>query len=595
MNARMNRFTSGLYGWWRELIGALVVLVSRIAIAPHTFWEHDELLFAHALRDFDPLRFHPHPPGYPLYVLLGKFVNLFLGDAFRSLVSISIVFAVIGFLALARLFRRLIDDADLAVAAALIVYFSAAMLIHSVLPMSDGPAFALVALTLLAIADVGTGQHERAAILTGVAASCAIGVRPQLLVPLLPALLIALWQMRTRRERIASVIAFAFISLLWFLPLLDAAGGLNPLMTWELKQFDYVATHDAAASRGMLSPLGVATRFLIHPWGSKYVTLPLLFFFAFGVFDFVRRRNRLMLPLVVFTLVQLAFELRSMDPADAARYSIPALPLFALIVACGLGVIRQSAQLRMIPWLGTALLAGLSIWYVSPIVKARTTTPSPPAAAAEYANRNLAPNTVVLYEWSVRPHADYLLAKFHPMQLEAGLREYYDRPDVPLVVFANGGSRSPEAKVFAWPANDAYGKLTRNFYRVVTLDPVPPAKRYLPIRGVYQLERTNEGEEWRWLASDAVIRLPRQHGASASLTLKLSPDTPYASNDVTLFVNGVPAGKGVATKDSTTLISVALPPGNVDIRIASAQSFAPAAVLHNQDPRTLATQLVGIQ
>src|SRR3954470_672048 len=191
MNARMNRFTSGLYGWWRELLGALIVLVSRIAIAPHTFWEHDELLFAQALRDFDPLRFHPHPPGYPLYVLLGKFVNLFLGDAFRSLVSISVVFAVVGFIALARLFRKLIDDADLAVAAALIVYFSSAMLIHSVLPMSDGPAFALVALTLLAIADVGSGTHERAAILTGVAASCAIGVRPQLLVPLFPALLIA--------------------------------------------------------------------------------------------------------------------------------------------------------------------------------------------------------------------------------------------------------------------------------------------------------------------------------------------------------------------------------------------------------------------
>ena len=128
------------------------------------------------------------------------------------------------------------------------------------------------------------------------------------------------------------------------------------------------------ASRGMLSPLGVATRFLIHPWGSKYVTLPLLFFFAFGVYDFIRRRNRLMLPLLAFTAVQLLFELRSMDPADAARYAIPSLPLFALIVACGLGVIRRSAQMRAIPWLGCALLAGLSIWYVAPIVQARTTS-----------------------------------------------------------------------------------------------------------------------------------------------------------------------------------------------------------------------------
>ena len=260
-----------------------------MAIAPRTWWEHDELLFAQGVVDFDPLRFHPHPPGYPLYILLGKFVNLFAGDVFRALVLISIVSAVAGFIALARLFRRLIDDADLAVVAALIVYFSAAMLIHSVLPLSDGPAFALVALTLLAITHVGTEEHERAAILTGVAASCAIGIRPQLLVPLVPVLLLALVQMRTRRERIASVISFAFISALWFLPLLDAAGGWNPLITWETKQAGYFATHDAAASRGMLSATGIATRFLIHPWGSKYVTLPLIFFSLFGVPDFVRR------------------------------------------------------------------------------------------------------------------------------------------------------------------------------------------------------------------------------------------------------------------------------------------------------------------
>ena len=584
-----------MYGWWRELIGALIVLVSRIAIAPLTWWEHDELLFAQGVVDFDPLRFHPHPPGYPLYILVAKLVNLFVGDVFRCLVSISVVAAVVGFLALARLFRRLIDDPDLAVVAALIVYFSSAMLIHSVLPMSDGPSLALVALTLLAISHVGSGEHERAAILTGVAASCAIGVRPQLLVPLVPVLILALFLMRTKRERIASVIAFGFVSLLWFLPLLDAAGGWNPLITWEKKQFAYVATHDAAASRGMLSAAGIATRFLIHPWGSKYVTLPLLFFMAFGVVDFIRRRNRLMLPLLLFSAVQLIFELRGMDPADAARYSIPLLPLLALIVACGLGVIRSSARLPVIPWLGAALLAGLSIWYVSPIVKARTRMPSPPAAAAAYINRTFPPNTVVLYEWSVRPHADYLLARFHPMQIEAGLRELYDRPDVPVVIIANGGSRDRDAKVFSWPPNDAYGKLTRNFYRVVSVVPVPPASRYLPIRGVYATERTSEGEEWRWLAQDAVIRLPHEHGAHATIALKLSPDTPYARNDVTIFVNGVEAARGAATREDATMIDVALPAGNVDVRIASAQSFAPAAVLHNQDPRTLAVQLVGLR
>jgi len=591
----MNRLTSGLYGWWRELLGAILVFASRVAIAPRTFWEHDELLFAQGVESFEPLRFHPHPPGYPLYILLGKFVNLFVHDIFTSLVWISIVSCVVGFLALARLFRHLIDDADLAVAAALLVYFAAAMLVHSVLPMSDSASFAMVALTLLAVVHLRDETHERAAILTGVAASCAIGLRPQLLVPLAPVLLLALIEMRRLKQRIASVLAFAFISFLWFLPLVDAAGGFESLVAWERKQVDYVAVHDAAVSRGLYSAGGIFTRFVIHPWGSKYVTLPLLFFLAFGLVEIVRRRNRRMLPLVIFTLVQLAFELRSMDPADGARYSIPILPLFALVAVCGLGVIQRSAQLRLIPWLGVALIGGLSLWYVSPIVRARTTGASPPVTAAGYAVHALAPNTVILFDWSVRPHADVLFARFHPMQVEAGLRALYDRPDVPVVLFSNGGSRDAEAKTFSWPPSDAYGKLTRNFYRVVSLEPIPPSRRYLPLRGVYALERTNEGESWRWLAKESEIRLPRAHGSSAKLSFMLGPDAPFETNDIAMFVNGAEAGKVSARRGEVTVGEVSLPAGPVDLRLVAAHAFSPDAIIHNGDLRTLSTQLTGLQ
>src|SRR5207248_4374324 len=55
-----------------EAAGALIVLLSRIYTMPRTFWESDELLFAGAVTTFDPWSSHPHPPGYPLYVGLGR-------------------------------------------------------------------------------------------------------------------------------------------------------------------------------------------------------------------------------------------------------------------------------------------------------------------------------------------------------------------------------------------------------------------------------------------------------------------------------------------------------------------------------------------
>src|SRR5256885_6389668 len=142
---------------WREILGAIVVLISRIITAPRTPWENDEFLFAEAVRKFDPSNFHPHPPGYPLYVMLGKVFAPIVGDPWRALVVLAIIAAPIGFVALARAFRNWIGDADLAVSAALLYYFSASMLVHGTLALSDAVAMAFVALAFSVIPSVSEG------------------------------------------------------------------------------------------------------------------------------------------------------------------------------------------------------------------------------------------------------------------------------------------------------------------------------------------------------------------------------------------------------------------------------------------------------
>ena len=106
--------------FWREIAGAIVVLVTRLITAPISPWENDEFLFAEGVRRFDPSLYHPHPPGYPLFILLGKIVNVLTNDPWRALLILNIILAPIGFIALARAFRNWIDDADLAVAGALV-------------------------------------------------------------------------------------------------------------------------------------------------------------------------------------------------------------------------------------------------------------------------------------------------------------------------------------------------------------------------------------------------------------------------------------------------------------------------------------------
>jgi hypothetical protein len=129
----------------------------------------------------------------------------------------------------------------------------------------------------------------------------------------------------------------------------------------------------------------------------------------------------------------------------------------------------------------------------------------------------------------------------------------------------------------------------------VALDEIEPKERYLPVRGVYDMERTAEGEEWRWMGPEALIRLPRAHTGALSVALKLSPDTPYAASAVEIRVNGaVAATTTVGRSPVTTVVPIPLTP-DVVVQFRSAHSFSPASVVGNSDPRRLAVELIRVE
>src|ERR1044071_271525 len=324
--------------YWREMIGALVVLFVQIAKMPRTPWENDEFLFAEAVKKFEPTigAYHPHPPGFPLFVLLGKAMNEIIGDPWRALVILNILAAPVGFVAMARAFRRWID-----------------------------------------------------------------------------------------------------------------------VLNYERQQARYCGAHDAAMSRGAKSTMEIAIRFVLHGWGSKYLTLPLIVLVVLGLVPAWRRRSAI-LPVVVFGVTAFIFQLGWMDPADAARYSLSSMFFTALLAAFGLWTIRASTHVRLAPWIVTAIFAAGSYAYVRPIVSEMASKPSPPAAAAAYANAHYPPNTVILWDASLRPAAEYLMPRFKTAALERGLRDYYTDSDVPLVLYTDGGSSAPDEITFPWRHRAGY-------------------------------------------------------------------------------------------------------------------------------------------
>jgi hypothetical protein len=70
----------GTRGWWIAAILAAVFLAGHLPFLASTLEDVDSVNFALGLRDFDPGRHRPHPPGYPIYMALGKIANTTLSE-----------------------------------------------------------------------------------------------------------------------------------------------------------------------------------------------------------------------------------------------------------------------------------------------------------------------------------------------------------------------------------------------------------------------------------------------------------------------------------------------------------------------------------
>ena len=569
----------------RPLLIALAAHVVVLCFAvPRSPWDFDEPLFFQALRDYDPLAHHPPPPGYPLFILFAQLVRLVIPSDFGTLVTISFAASIIGFVMLALAFRNLSGDETTGVIGAVLFYFSPAMLIHSTLPISEPGALALLATTLYFGSYRATGQPgNRATILFAFFAALTIGWRIQFAIFVLPLFLVTVILMRTWRARVIALLVFTIVCLAWLTPLTIAVGGVRELIDFETGQGKYLAAHDAAESRTGWTPVRIAFRFIGRAWGTEIMALAVLAIAAIGFFAIVRKKAAGTAALLIAAAVYIGFALWVMDPADGVRYAIPFVLATAFVMAVGS---------RFLGYILPVIGAVAFLIYVGPLLLQRRFSTSPPVRAAQYAREAFPPNAVVLYELPLWPHTTYYLRDRNPHRVDEGLAKFYDRPDVPLFIYADGATKREDAKVFRWDDSDAYRKLTRNHYRVASIIPVPPERRFRGVEGVYAQEREQDGLEWQWLAPIAQLQLPNGAARRVILSIGLPVVSPLAENSV--VVNGV---RTVVGRGRTTEVVVDVTAGAPIIRIDSARSFIPAEVpsMRSGDRRRLAVELYDLR
>lgn len=377
---------------------AVLFLASHLPFLSPGLEDIDSLNFALGLRDFDPTRHQPHPPGYPLFIALGKLARMTRFSEPHALAVWGTLFGAIAIFALIQLFRaiegverRTPDGAETRRAALATVLTVACPLFWftAVRPMSDVPglATALVAQALFATAfwrqrEMPPGDREelvasgRLIVLGSLVAALALGFRSQTIWLTAPPLMLVLLH-RVGRGAAGAILGasmvFACGVLLWAVPLVIASGGPRAY----IEALGSQAGEDFSGVDMLMrnpTPRGFAAAVintLVLPWGSTVLGIIAVALSVLGFAVMVARAHMGLLLLSVLAIPYVILHLLLQETVTT-RYALPVVPAMCFLIVRGL-----SSAGRRITVPAVASLAAWAVWIAVPAVSVYASRPSP--------------------------------------------------------------------------------------------------------------------------------------------------------------------------------------------------------------------------
>lgn len=317
---------------------AAFFLAAHAGVARLTLEDIDSINFALGLRDYDVLRHQPHPPGYPVYIAVGRAVSstlAFLRPGLPSPEASGLsLFAMLAGAVAVVWSHRLLLTAGCTAWSALVgtLLFAVAPLtwLTAARPLSDMPGLAAAivcqALLLRLIVPSTTVPLARVA-WTGLVSGVAVGVRSQVMWLTLPlAAVVVVAHLRGRDWRRGGVLvgALAAGALVWLVPMLVLSGGPEAY----LDALDDQAGEDFAGVPMLALQFGPARAWralvdsFVHPWAVLPLALVVLGGAAVGL---ARLALRVPATLRLFVLLWGPYAVLHLlfQETETTRYALP--------------------------------------------------------------------------------------------------------------------------------------------------------------------------------------------------------------------------------------------------------------------------------
>ena len=222
------------------LVLAAVTALTRLPFRARLLPTWDAVQFALALHEYDVVKHQPHPPGYILFVALGRLVDAVAGDPTASLTGLALGAAAATVFLVYRLAWRLYGRATAVVAAAALAA-SPLFWFYGVVGLSYTTEAALATALAASIWRLRDGG-PRAVLASALALGLAGGVRQSVLVLLFPLWLGMAWAHcppgRRGRAVLAGLGVLGLATAAWLVPMVGLTGGAGRYVGAALELFD---------------------------------------------------------------------------------------------------------------------------------------------------------------------------------------------------------------------------------------------------------------------------------------------------------------------------------------------------------------------
>jgi hypothetical protein len=281
----MTRSAAGLDLVFAAGLGLLTVL-SRLPYRARMLYNWDAVQFALALREYDIAKHQPHPPGYILYVALGRLANAWLDDPAAAYVALAVAFSGLTTFVVYALAREIYDRPTALAAATLLAVSPLFWFYGSVGLTYAGEA--LGASTVAYFAFRALRGSETDAWLAAGYLGLAAGLRQSLLLLLFPLWLgSAIVGLRRWRTVTVGVLLMLGTVLIWFVPMVWLTGGIQRYLDAALS----LAEDMVKPTSIVTGPMDATVRMSRHVLESVAVGLGPLALVVFALPWYVKRHG----------------------------------------------------------------------------------------------------------------------------------------------------------------------------------------------------------------------------------------------------------------------------------------------------------------